>query len=77
MWAARGLLWAGPGDDINVLRAALDDEHWRVREMTCKVVARHHVGDLLDDVAGLAGDPVPRVRIAAERAAASIVAAEA
>lgn len=77
VWAARGLLWAGPGDDIDVLRAALDDEHWRVREMTCKVVARHRVGGLLDDVAALAADPVPRVRAAAERAATSIVVAEA
>ncbi|HZQ84288.1 MAG TPA: HEAT repeat domain-containing protein [Acidimicrobiales bacterium] len=75
VWAARGLLWAGPGDDIDVLRAALDDEHWRVREMTCKVAARHRLGDLLDDMAALASDPVPRVRSAAERAAASIVAA--
>ena len=61
VWAARGLLWAGPGDDAVPLRAALTDESWRVREMTCKVIARHCVGDLLADVAGLSGDPVPRV----------------
>ena len=75
--AARGLLWAGPGDDIGVLRAALTDEAWRVREMTCKVIARHRVGDLLEDVAALESDPVPRVRRAALRAATRIVDARA
>jgi hypothetical protein len=77
VWAARGLLWAGPGDDTKVLRAALSDDAWRVREMTCKVVARHRVGDLLDDVAALESDPVPRVRMAATRAVTRIVAGEA
>jgi hypothetical protein len=77
VWAARGLLWAGPGADPAVLRAALRDDAWRVREMTCKVVARHQVGDLLDDVAGLASDPVPRVRHAAKRAVMRIIEASA
>lgn len=79
VWAARGLLWAGPGDDDSagsaVLRGALGDDAWRVREMACKVVARHRVGDLLDDVAALRGDPIARVRSAAARAAARIVGA--
>jgi hypothetical protein len=77
VWAARGLLWAGPGDDIAVLRAALADESWRVRELTCKVVARYRVGDLLDDAAALESDPVARVRAAAVRAATRIVEARA
>jgi len=77
VWAARGLLWAGPGDDPDGLRAALADDHWRVREMACKVVARHRVGDLLGDVADLESDPVRRVRGAAARALIRIVDAEA
>lgn len=74
VWAARGLLWAGPGDAAG-LGAALRDDAWRVREMICKVVARHGMGDLLDEVAELEGDPVKRVRIAASRAVRKLVAA--
>jgi HEAT repeats len=44
------------------------DDHWRVREMACKVIARHHVGDALPAVAELQDDAVPRVRGAASRA---------
>ena len=72
-WAARGLLWAGVGEDIADLRRALADDSWRVREMVCKVIARHRLGDLLEDVAALEHDPVPRVRAAAGRAAARII----
>ena len=75
VWGARGLLWAGPGEDTIVLRGALEDDHWRVREMACKVVARHCVGDLLDRVADLEADPIKRVRTAASRAAVNIVEA--
>lgn len=75
VWAARGLLWAGPGTDPASLRTALGDDHWRVREMACKVVARHEVGDLLDAVAALERDPVARVRAAASRATMAVVAA--
>lgn len=77
VWAARGLLWAGPGEDVTVLRRSLADDSWRVREMVCKVVARHLVADLLADVADLDTDPVPRVRAAAKRAVARIVDAQA
>jgi HEAT repeat protein len=73
VWAARGLLWAGPGDDYDILRMALTDDSWRVRELTCKVVARYRVGDLLEDVAALEADPVNRVRSAAARATTRIV----
>ena len=73
VWAARGLLWTGPGEDVEVLRAALTDDAWRVREMACKVVARHRIGDLLPDVASRESDPVPRVRAAALRAVVHIV----
>jgi hypothetical protein len=76
VWAARGLLWAGPGD-VDGLRGALADPSWRVREMVCKVIARHQLDELLDDVSELERDPVRRVRDAARRAAASIVGATA
>jgi hypothetical protein len=75
VWAARGLLWAwaGAGDDraldaLDALRDALRDGSWRVREMAAKVVARHAIDDLLDDVVALESDPVERVRAQATRA---------
>jgi len=68
VWAARGLLWAGPGDDSAALRSALQDRAWRVREMICKVAAKYRIADLLDDLGALADDPNLRVRRAAERA---------
>ena len=79
VWAARGLLWAGACDEqaTEALRAALRDEHWRVREMACKVAARHRLGELLEELAPLSGDPVARVRAAAGRATIRIVEAEA
>ncbi len=64
-WALRGLLLAGPGDDLAPLGSALRDECWRVREMACKVVARHRLGDLLDECAELRNDTIGRVRDAA------------
>ena len=76
VWGARGLLWAGPGRETDALRAALDDDHWRVREMVCKVMARHRVGDLVERVAEATTDPVERVRSGAERAVANTVDAE-
>jgi HEAT repeat protein len=77
VWAARGLLWAGPVDSTAALREVLDDEHWRVREMACKVVARHRLGELLDRVAAMETDANARVRAAAARAVSAIVVAEA
>ncbi|MFN8169078.1 MAG: HEAT repeat domain-containing protein [Candidatus Nanopelagicales bacterium] len=67
VWGARGLLWAADGTAQPAVREALTDEHWRVREMALKVVARHHWGELLGAVAPLVDDPVPRVRAAAAR----------
>jgi HEAT repeat protein len=55
--------------------AALGDEHWRVREMAAKVVARRKLGDAVEAVAALRADPVPRVRAAAERATVILTAA--
>jgi hypothetical protein len=76
VWSARGLLWAGPPQHLATLRRALGDGHWRVREMACKVVAWHRLGDLFDDVTRLESDGNSRVRAAASRAVRSIVEAD-
>jgi hypothetical protein len=76
VWAARGLLWAGCPEDKGALRAGLEDAAWRVREMTCKVIARHSLDELLDDVVPLENDSVTRVRIAATRATRRIIELE-
>ncbi|MGZ4493555.1 MAG: HEAT repeat domain-containing protein [Nocardioides sp.] len=68
VWALRGLLWAWDARASDHVCAALRDEHWRVREMAVKVVARHLVADATPAVAVLRDDPVPRVQAAAERA---------
>jgi hypothetical protein len=68
VWGARGLMWAWDDTAVASVTAALGDDHWRVREMACKVIARHRVGDALPAVAELRDDAVPRVRGAASRA---------
>ncbi len=75
VWAARGLLWAYEPQALLELGRATYDEHWRVRELAMKVVARHRVDALLDDAVRLREDPVPRVRAAAERAVATLTTA--
>jgi HEAT repeat protein len=77
VWAARGLLYAWEDRAAGAVTAATLDEHWRVREMAAKVIARHRVGDALDAVARLQEDQVPRVAQAAARAVARITASEA
>jgi hypothetical protein len=67
VWAARGLLWGADDSAQAAVGEALHDEHWRVREMALKVIARQHWGDLLEQAATLVDDPVPRVRTAAAR----------
>jgi hypothetical protein len=75
VWGARGLLWAWDESATPALRKALGDNAWRVREMALKVVARHLVDDLLDEVVPLRQDAVPRVRAAADRTVARLTAA--
>jgi HEAT repeats len=72
VWGARGLLYVWGDEAIPALRAAVTDEHWRVREMVAKVVAKHRLDELVGDVAPLRADQVPRVRAAAERALISV-----
>lgn len=75
VWAARGLLHAYADQAEAAVLEALADEHWRVREMTAKVIARHRIGAALEAVAELRDDPVPRVRAAAHRAVVLLTAA--
>lgn len=75
VWAARGLLWAWDEAAVPALLEALGDEHWRVREMAAKVVARNRVGAAFDAVGALCEDRVPRVAAAAQRAVRVLVAA--
>jgi hypothetical protein len=74
VWAARGLLHAWDGRAEDAIIAATSDEHWRVREMAVKVIARHTVDAGLEVVAELRADPVPRVRAAAQRATVLLTA---
>ncbi len=74
-WAARGLMWHwDPAARAGVV-AGLADPHWRVREMCAKALGRNVVGDALPALARLRGDPVARVRAAAQLAEARIVSA--
>jgi hypothetical protein len=75
VWGARGLLYAFDERAAGAIIGALGDDHWRVREMAAKVIARHKVGAALPAVAGLRDDGVPRVRAAGERALVVLTAA--
>jgi hypothetical protein len=74
VWAARGLLYVWNDDATPAVVRATTDQAWRVREMAAKVIARHGLGGALSPVAGLRGDPVARVRAAAERAVERLAA---
>ncbi len=65
----------GPGTRaaVQAIIAALEDEHWRVREMAAKVIARHQVEESFEAVSALTEDPVPRVAQAAARAVRVLV----
>jgi HEAT repeats len=75
VWGARGLLHCYDDQAEEAVTEALGDEHWRVREMAAKVVARHEVGAAFGAVMVLRDDPIPRVRAAAERATVLLTAA--
>lgn len=68
VWAARGLLHVWDDRATEAILRATEDPSWRVREMTANVVAGHGLDDALDAMIGLRTDPVPRVRLAAQRA---------
>ncbi len=67
VWAARGILHCYEPVAREVIRTALGDESWRVREMLLKVIAKHDINELIEDVLPLRHDPIERVRLAAER----------
>lgn len=68
VWAARGLLhvWGDPA--THAIIEATTNDSWRVREMSAKVIARHHVRAAVDAVVVLLDDDNARVRAAANRA---------
>jgi hypothetical protein len=75
VWGARGLLYAWTPRAAAAIVGGLSDEHWRVREMAAKVIAKREIGEALHEVTTLREDPVPRVRAAAERAIVVLTAA--
>jgi len=74
VWGLRGLLHVWDDGAAEGVRVALGDEHWRVREMALKVVAKHGVDEALDDVLALRSDANARVRAAAQRAVVALTA---
>jgi hypothetical protein len=68
VWGARGLLHAWDDSATGAIVRGGSDEAWRVREKVAQIVAAHRVDDALEVVVRLRADPVPRVRVAAERA---------
>jgi hypothetical protein len=73
VWALRGLLYAWDPRAIGVVIASSEDPHWRVREMSAKVVAKRHLDDAHDAMTALRDDDVARVRAAADRALIRLV----
>jgi hypothetical protein len=73
VWAMRSFLYAWDPGATDVVIAGAKDSHWRVREMSAKVVARHRLDDAHDAMTTLLDDDVARVRAAAERALIRLV----
>lgn len=74
VWGTRALLYAWDVAAEPAVVRATRDPHWRVREMAAKVIASRLLYDGLEAAASLREDPVPRVRAAAERALAALLA---
>jgi hypothetical protein len=72
VWAARALRYAWVDSAAPAVVAALDDDHWRVREMAAKVVGQRELADAADRLAQLLDDDTPRVRAAAARALGAV-----
>ena len=68
VWAARGLLHEWDDVATDAIIESTTNESWRVREMTLKVIARHHVRPAIDAVVTRLDDHNARVRAAASRA---------
>ena len=67
-WPLRAMLYAWDRSAEPTVIHALQDEHWRPREMALKVVAKRQIGCKAEVASMVRDDPVPRVRAAAERA---------
>jgi len=76
VWAMRGLLYAWDDVAANVVIEGANDESWRVREMSAKVVARRGIDGAFGAMTKLKNDPIPRVKKAAERALIRLVESE-
>jgi hypothetical protein len=74
VWAARGLLHVWDERASDAIIGATADEHWRVKEMAAKVIAKYRVADGIEAVLGLRAASMPRVRAAAERAVTLLTA---
>jgi hypothetical protein len=68
VWAARGLLHVWDDRATDAVIVAATQPEWRVREISAKVIARHHVSPAIDAVVTLLDDENARVRVAANRA---------
>jgi HEAT repeat protein len=77
VWATRALLYVWDDRAVPAVIGATADPSWRVREMALKVIARHTVGEAVEEAARLQDDPVARVRQAASRSLVAITAARA
>jgi hypothetical protein len=73
VWAMRGFLYAWNESAVAVVINGAHDEHWRVREMSAKVVGRHQVVEAVAAMETLRNDPSPRVRAAADRAISRLI----
>jgi hypothetical protein len=62
------VLYAWRPEAADAIIAALSEEHWRVREMAAKVIAKRKIGDALHEFSTLREDPVPRVPDCADAA---------
>ncbi|GAB3747471.1 HEAT repeat domain-containing protein [Microlunatus parietis] len=73
VWACRALLYVWDDGAGPAVAAALGDDHWRVRELAAKVIAKREVPDAAERLAELImNDPTPRVRAAACRGLAVV-----
>lgn len=72
VWAARALLYVWEDRAAPAVVQALGDEHWRVREMSAKVINLRELPDAGDRLAAVITDPVPRVRAAACKALGTV-----
>lgn len=71
-WGARTLLHVWEPYVVPDLLRGFTDPHWRVREMTAKVAVSRRVEEAADLLLVCLADDVPRVRVAAMRAAAIV-----